>query len=40
MNNLGEKLSDLELDQLIEEADIDGDGQIDYEEFVAMMTTN
>ena len=75
MNNLGEKLNDIELDQIIAEADIDGgqdvqvpsspevkcasirlditsgdvgiefdilikDGQIDYEEFVQMMTTN
>jgi len=34
MTNLGEKLIDEEVDEMIREADIDGDGQINYEEFV------
>ncbi|GBG28898.1 Calmodulin [Hondaea fermentalgiana] len=37
MTNLGEKLTDEECDEMIREADIDGDGQINYEEFVRMM---
>ena len=37
MMNLGERLTDEECDQLVEEADIDGDGQIDYEEFYLLM---
>lgn len=37
MINLGEKLTDEELDQMIREADLDGDGQVDYDEFVKMM---
>ena len=39
MINLGEKLSDEEVEQMINEADLDGDGQVNYEEFVKMMTT-
>ena len=39
MTNLGEKLTDEEVDEMIREADIDGDGQVNYEEFVAMMTS-
>uniref|UniRef100_A0A1I8JD57 Calmodulin n=1 Tax=Macrostomum lignano TaxID=282301 RepID=A0A1I8JD57_9PLAT len=39
MTNLGEKLTDEEVDEMIREADIDGDGQVNYEEFVTMMTT-
>ncbi len=35
--SLGEKLSDEEVDEMIREVDIDGDGQINYEEFVRMM---
>jgi calmodulin len=37
MTNLGEKLTDEEVDEMIREADVDGDGQINYEEFVDMM---
>lgn len=37
MTNLGEKLSDNEVDEMIREADVDGDGQINYDEFVKMM---
>ena len=39
MTNLGEKLTDEEVDEMIREADIDGNGQINYEEFVTMMTS-
>ena len=38
MLNLGEKLSDDEIESLIDDIDIDGDGQINYEEFYIMMT--
>lgn len=37
MTNLGEKLSDEEIDEMVREADIDGDGQIDYDSFIRMM---
>ncbi|OAY42108.1 calmodulin-like protein 11 isoform X2 [Manihot esculenta] len=37
MINLGEKLTDEEVEQMIREADLDGDGQVNYEEFVRMM---
>lgn len=37
MINLGEKLSDDEVEQMISEADLDGDGQVNFEEFVKMM---
>ena len=36
-NGLGENLTDEEINEMIREADIDGDGQINYEEFVKMM---
>jgi calmodulin len=31
MTNLGEKLTDQEIEEMIQEADIDGDGQVNYE---------
>jgi calmodulin len=38
--NLGENISDEEVDEMIMEADVNGDGQVDYAEFVKMMTYN
>nr|XP_033810170.1 calmodulin-like isoform X2 [Geotrypetes seraphini] len=38
MTNLGEKLTDEEVDEMIHEADVDHNGQLNYEEFVQMMT--
>lgn len=37
MVNLGERLSDQELSEMLREADIDGDGQINYSEFAKVM---
>lgn len=37
MQNMGDVLSEEETDELIAEADIDGDGNVNYEEFVAML---
>ena len=37
MTNLGEKITDEEVDEMIREADVDSDGQINYEEFVKVM---
>lgn len=31
MTNLGEKLTDQEVDEMMKDADIDGDGQLNYE---------
>ena len=37
MISLGEKMTEEEVDQMIREADMDGDGQVNYQEFVRMM---
>ncbi|VDI21062.1 calmodulin-alpha-like [Mytilus galloprovincialis] len=37
MTAIGEKLTDLEVDDMLHEADLDGDGMINYQEFVALM---
>ena len=37
MSNLGERLTDEEVDEMTRESDVDGDGHINYEEFVRMM---
>eukprot|EP00095_Tigriopus_kingsejongensis_P006981 maker-scaffold641_size121017-snap-gene-0.21 protein:Tk06981 transcript:maker-scaffold641_size121017-snap-gene-0.21-mRNA-1 annotation:"Calmodulin" len=39
MTNIGDKISHEEFDMLIGEADRDGDGYLDYEEFVQLMTS-
>ena len=38
MNKLGVNFSDDELEEMVLEADIDGDGQVCFEEFYEMMT--
>merc|ERR1719207_263588 len=37
MCNLGEKITDEELDEMTREADVDASGRINYEDFVTMM---
>merc|ERR1719352_1984563 len=37
MSVLGEQLTDAEVKEMVREADVDGDGQINYNEFVKMM---
>jgi len=38
MKNLGQELTDEEIDAMMKEADTDGDGAIDFEEFKALMS--
>mmetsp|Transcript_55553 Transcript_55553/g.162359 ORF Transcript_55553/g.162359 Transcript_55553/m.162359 type:complete len:277 (+) Transcript_55553:113-943(+) len=40
MTNLGEKISDEEMDEMMREADVDGDGAINYEDFIKMMMSD
>ena len=37
LTNLGESITEEEVDEMISEADVDGDGQINYEEYVRNM---
>ena len=37
MTQLGEEISQEELDGMIREADVDKDGKVDYNEFVRML---
>ena len=37
MGNLGQKVTDQELEETIRECDMNGDGKVDYNEFVEMM---
>ena len=39
MSGLGDKLTEEEREEMIREADVDGDGSINFEEFVRMMMT-
>ena len=39
MTNLGAKLTDDDVDEIIRKADTNGDGQVNYQEFVTMMTS-
>ena len=40
MTNLGEKLTDEEVDEMIREADVDGDGQVNYEGIISNTQQN
>ena len=37
MNNLGEPMNEVEVKAMIDEADLDGDGKINYKEFQRLM---
>lgn len=38
MQGLGQNPTEVEIDELVKEIDADGDGQIDFDEFLAMLT--
>ena len=38
MTNIGEKLSDEEVEGILQDADVNGDGQLDFYEFSKMLT--
>lgn len=38
MRNIGVKVTEEELEHMIRVADLDGDGRVNYEEFMRMMT--
>lgn len=40
MTSIGEKLTDEEVDMMIKEADANGDGRIDYNEFVQLLVSS
>ncbi|KAJ9678807.1 hypothetical protein PVL29_020873 [Vitis rotundifolia] len=40
MTNLGKKLADEEVDEMIRKVDVDGDRHINYKEFIKVMMTN
>ena len=40
MSKLGVDFTDDELNEMVLEADIDGDGQVDFEEFYNMMVAS
>ena len=37
LENLGAKMSDEQIDEMVSEVDKDGDGNIDYQEFLELM---
>ena len=39
MKQLGEKLSEEDIEEMIQAADKNGDGMIDYQEFISYMTS-
>ncbi|KAI6237232.1 Calmodulin [Aphelenchoides besseyi] len=40
MIHMGQQFSEQEVDEMIKEVDVDGDGDINYEEFVKMMSSS
>lgn len=40
MMKLGERLTEEEVEQMIREADLDGDGRVSYDEFARFMSLN
>lgn len=39
LKHLGEQLGDAEIEEMMRDADMNGDGQIDYDEFIKMMVS-